>query len=145
MADGLRLLPPLLIRLHEDDHERYGAGPWRYDEAALLRLPYGELVAIEAAIGMSLTRLMYRMRQDYVDARRAAVWIARRMAGISEPLDTLEPVVTLMTVEVAGDDADPPAPAPSSSSSTDPSPASATPGSPGSPSSHASRRATSRR
>src|SRR5687767_7310287 len=138
-------MPPLLLRLHEDDHERYGAGPWRYDEAALVRLPYGELVEIEAAIGMGLPVLMYRMRKGFTDATRAAVWLARRQSGISEPLDGFEPLVTLVMSEVAGDDADPPAPASDSSSSTDPPPRSAKSGSPGSRSKLASRRATSRR
>lgn len=144
MSD-LSLLPPLLLRLHPDDHARYGAGPWRYDEAALLRRPYGELVEIEAAIGMSLSTLMTRVRRGYIDAHRAVLWIARRQAGIVEPIDSLEPMVTLMTVEIVGDDADPPGPGSGSSPSTDPPPTSAPSGSPGSPSSRTSRRTPSRR
>lgn len=131
------------FELHPDDHERYGDGSWVYNEAEIVRLPVKELLAIESAVG-PLTRVMNRLRQDWTDARLAAVWIARRQAGIQEPFDTFEPLISIATVSVVEDDADPPAPGSDSSPSTNPPPNSAKPGSPGSRSTRISRQRSSK-
>lgn len=141
--DKLELFPPMAFRLHEDDHERYGEGPWTYDELAVVRLPVRELIAIEAAIGMSVTTLLYRFRQDFADAKLAAAWIARRQAGTVDSFDSFDPLVTLMTVERPEADARPPDLGSTSTPSTDPPKTSVKRGSRGSRSTPASRRTAS--
>lgn len=114
----MKLLPPARFRLHEDDRATYGADWYVYDEAKLVRLPLGELKAIEQALGgMSIPEMINRARLTYADATQAAMWVARRMAGVTETLDDFQPLVLLADWEPVngGGDADPPA---SSSSST---------------------------
>lgn len=103
-------LPPVRFRLHADDHGKYGAEWYVYDENAILRLPVGELRDIERAVGTPIIDVMNRGRQSYVDGTLAQMWIARRMAGITEPFADFEPLVMLADWEVVpAADADPPA------------------------------------
>lgn len=104
-----QLSPPLRFRLHEDDWGRYGEAWCVYDEAAIVRLPVGELKAIEDAVGMSVPAMMNRWRGQYVDGMLAQMWVARRMSGITEDLADFEPLAFLAEWEPAGAaDADPP-------------------------------------
>lgn len=106
----MQLLPAVRFRLHEDDHAQYGSDWYVYDEASLIRLPLGELKQIERATDMSIPEMINRARLMHVDATQAAMWVARRMAGITEKLDEFEPLVLLADWEpVEGGDADPPA------------------------------------
>lgn len=115
----MRLLPPLRVRLAPEDHDRYGADWWPYDEAALLRLPARELVDIEREIGMSLSRVLDRFRGGYTDGNLAALWLARRAAGIDEDFADFAPLALLAEWErPAADDVDPPAPTSSTSPET---------------------------
>lgn len=108
----MQLLPPLRFRLHEDDHEQYGADWYLYDEAAIMRLPVGELRDIERAVGMSLIEVMNRGRQGFVDGTLAQMWVARHLAGVVEPFADFAPLVMLADWEPirrrAAVDADPP-------------------------------------
>lgn len=105
----MQLLPPIRFRLHADDHEKYGADWYVYDETAIMRLPVGELREIERAVGMSLIEVMNRGRQGFVDGTLAQMWIARRVTGVDEPYPAFEPMVMLADWEaVLAADADPP-------------------------------------
>ena len=109
------------FRLHESDHERYGSDAWVYDEAEVARLPIREQIEIEREIerelGYSLPVMMRRLRGQHVDAMLAATWVARRMAGIREPLADYAPAVMLAEWLPEEDDADPPDGSPESTSS----------------------------
>lgn len=105
----MQLSPPLRCRLHADDHEKYGGDWYLYDESAVIRLPIGDLKAIEAAIGMSVPVMMNRWRQGFIDGILAQIWIARRGAGLVEDFATFEPLALLAEWEQApAGDADPP-------------------------------------
>ncbi|WP_051723706.1 hypothetical protein [Micromonospora chokoriensis] len=122
----MKLLPAMRFRFHEDDHERYGSDWWVYDEAALVRVPARELVEVERQTGMVLREMMRGVRADSTAANLAAMWVARRLAGVRvkrgddmvpEPFDGFEPLVILADWEPvpAADDVDPPASASSTS------------------------------
>ena len=121
----MRLLPPLRFRFAEDDRAQYGSDWYVYDEAALLRIPARELVEIERTIGMGVLTMIGRARANFTDGNLAAMWVARRLAGlrverggkqVPEPFDEFQPLVLLAEWEKApADDADPPASTSSSS------------------------------
>lgn len=137
----VKFLPPVKFQLHADDHEKYGADWYVYDEEAILRLPVGELRDIEHTIEMSLPEMMNRSRLMYADATLAQMWVARRMAGIKESFADFTPIVFLADWEIVpakGADADPP-----DSGSSKPSAAQKRSSGGSSPSSRSSR--TSRR
>lgn len=138
----MQLLPAIRFTLHPDDHDKYGDGSWVYDESAILRLPVKELVEIEASVG-PITTVLSRFREDYTDAKLAAVWVARRQAGIVEPLDGFEPLISLVSVSMPEVDAGPPDLGSTSTPSTDPPKTSVKRGSRGSRSTPASRRTAS--
>ncbi len=96
----MRQLPAMRFVLCEQDQEKYGKEDWVYDESAITHLSIGELVKIEKEIGMSIKSVMYRLRQDYVDASLAATWIARRMGGITERFADWTPLVSLISWEM---------------------------------------------
>jgi hypothetical protein len=105
----VQLSPPLRFRLHTDDHDKYGSDWYVYDESAIVRLPIGELKAIEAAIGMSVLVMMNRWREGYIDGTLAQLWVGRRVNGVAEDFATFEPLAFLAEWEPAGAaDADPP-------------------------------------
>lgn len=136
------LMPPLRVRLHPEDHEKYGGDWYTYDENAIFRLPVGEQRDIERAIGMPILDMANRGRQSYVDGLTAQIWVARRMAGVAEAFDDFSPLSLLAEWEVAGParGADPPV---SGSSSPRAAPKkSSTGASRSSPSSHGSRPAS---
>ncbi|HEY0643870.1 MAG TPA: hypothetical protein VGD39_10660 [Nocardioides sp.] len=110
----MELLAPRRFQLHPDDHETYGDAWYTYDEAAIVRLPVGEQRDIERQTGMSLLQMFTRGRNAFIDGLTAQMWVARRMAGVTEPFDGFSPIVLLSTWEEGGD-ADPPADSPSSS------------------------------
>jgi hypothetical protein len=107
-------MPSLRFRFTEpDDVAKYG-GDWTvYDEDALLRLPTGRLIGFEKATGMSIARMIVLLRDDYVEAKRAATWIARHLAGAPEPFADYDPLVMLIEfgrvpeAEAEVDDRDP--------------------------------------
>lgn len=116
----MRLLSPMRFRLHEDDHERYGADWYVYDESALVRLPARELIAIEAEIGMSVLGMVDAARRPdaagFTAATLAAMWVARRLSGVDERIADFAPMVLLAEWEpVSAGDADPPDQTPSTS------------------------------
>lgn len=103
------LLPPLKVRLAKEDHDTYGDSWYVYDEAKIIRLPVGELRDIEQAIGMSIPTMFHRHREGYIDGILGQIWLARRMSGITEPLDDFAPLALCVEWEAAGPgDADPP-------------------------------------
>lgn len=110
----MRLLPTVRLRLGEPDWERYGDQWWTYDEAALVRLPVQELIAIEGELrrelGLTLQGAMLGYRQGAIDGTLALLWVARRLGGVTEPLAEFAPLVMLAEAEVPGSgDVDPPA------------------------------------
>lgn len=84
-ANRLTVLPPVRLRFCEQDHEQYGDGWYVYDEAALTRLPAGELVALEAAVkagsGLNLPGALTAVRLGDVLGDLIVMFIARWMAG----------------------------------------------------------------
>jgi len=101
------------FRMHVDDHERYGDAWCVYDESALSRVPARQLIEIEAAIGMSIPAMLSRLRDPesprHTEANLAVTWVARRLAGITEPYAEYEPMVLLIDWEpVTPADVDPP-------------------------------------
>lgn len=106
-------LPPARVRLHEDDHAQYGGDWYRYDEAAISRLPVRELIAIEAEIGMAVVGMMAQARvidgPGWTAATLAQIWVARRLSGVVEAFADFAPLVLLARWESApAGDADPP-------------------------------------
>lgn len=77
---------PWRVRLTDpDDVATYGGRWWLYDEAAILRLPWPELAAIEAEIFP--TRLKWAMedsQRDGVLGDTVALWVAMRIAADPE-------------------------------------------------------------
>lgn len=77
------------------DIEKYGAGPWTYDEYALLTLPARELIALEREMDSPLAAVMDGFRVSSTFGDLAAIWLARRQAGVIELFDTFSPAVRL--------------------------------------------------
>ncbi|MGA4726295.1 hypothetical protein ACPB67_02645 [Micromonospora taraxaci] len=103
-------MPAVRFRLHEDDHERYGADWYVYDESAVLRVPARELIEIERQIGVTVLTMLNRSRQDFADGNLAVMWVARRLAGVVEPFAEFTPLVMLAEWErLPAADVDPPA------------------------------------
>jgi hypothetical protein len=117
-----RILPvPVRFRLTDPaDVEKHGADWTVYDEAQIIRAPSARLIAFEKATGMSIKRMTIGLREEFTEATRVAMWIARQMAGFEEEFEDFDPIILLadwQRVPEDGDDADPPAS--SSSGSTE--------------------------
>ncbi|HEY9417119.1 MAG TPA: hypothetical protein VIQ30_20365 [Pseudonocardia sp.] len=107
-------LPAVRFRFCEEDRETYGDDWWTFDEAALAKLRAKELVAIDDALreglGLNVTTALLSYMRGETRGSLAVMWLARRLAGITEPLDGFDPLVMLADTElVKAADADPPA------------------------------------
>lgn len=110
------------FRFSSDDHERYGDQWWTFDEADLARLRSRELIAIErelkASLGINIIDAVQMLRRPHGEAMTgtlALMWIARRLGGVTEPLDEFDPIVLLADTEQLPEDEEvPPAGASSS-------------------------------
>lgn len=119
----MQLLPPTRFRFCEEDREKYGDQWFEYNEAAIARLPVGEMVDIEREVGMSLPLVFHRVRGAYADGNLAATWVARRVAGVVEPFADYAPLVFLAEWDRApAGDVDPPEGSASSSPEEAPTP-----------------------
>ena len=78
----MRVQAPWRIRLTQtDDIALYGDRWWVYDEAAILRLSFAELLAIEAEIPVKLKVAIDDCRESGVMGEMVALWVAMRMAA----------------------------------------------------------------
>lgn len=123
------VLAPLRVRLTDPaDVERYGDRWWVFDEAAVLRLPTDELIAIERQIYP--TRLKAALDDNRVEGilgELIALWIAMRIAADPDhpapKFADFKPLIALAEWERVPDgEVDPGVPldeAPSSSTSTE--------------------------
>lgn len=103
--------PDFRMRMAPEDRERYGGPEWvSWDWDAFRDLEVGELERIEEALDMSVGEFSDEMVRRSSKGRRAALWVARRLTGVSEDYRTFTPKI--MRIEfVAPDapaDADPP-------------------------------------
>jgi len=122
----MRILVPWRVRMTEpDDVARYGDRWWTYDEAAILRLPFSELLAIEAEIPVKLKAAIDDNRVSGVMGEMVAVWVAMRMAADPDwptpPFAEFTPLIFTCEWERVPEEPDP-GPldeAPSSSESTE--------------------------
>lgn len=106
-------LPVVRFRLAEADWERYGDQWWTFDEAALVKLRSRDLIALDDALrvglGLNVATALAAYHRGETRGALAVMWLARRLAGVDEPLDGFDPLVWLAetSMEPAGD-ADPP-------------------------------------
>jgi hypothetical protein len=106
------------FRLCQADRDAYGDPPgtdgWvTFDPDALAELPCSELEAIESASGFRIAAFWIASQRVSARGQRAALWIARRMAGLVDDFTTFDPRILLAESEIVpaestGDDADPP-------------------------------------
>lgn len=116
----MRVLRPMRFRFAEADRERYGDQWWAFDERDLTRLRARELMAVDdelRSLKLNAQTLLTSFARGETRGALGVMWLARRLAGVVEPLDGFDPLPMLAEVELldGGDDADPPA-EPSSSS-----------------------------
>lgn len=101
------------FRLSEEDRERYGGPEWvEFDMARAVELPVEVLEDIEEATGYTfLVELPRALDRGSHKGVRAALWLARRIVGIHEPVFAdFTPSLLAADVEwVDPADADPPA------------------------------------
>lgn len=114
----MRALSPLRFQFSEGDRERYGDGWHVYDEAALTRLPAGDVVdlekALKAGLGCNLPEALNAIRRGDTTGDLIAMYITRWLAGERAPLAEFNPLVLLVEWEPGEEpaeagDADPPA------------------------------------
>lgn len=124
------LLEPYRFRFTDDaDIARFGPGWYVYDEAAIVRLPARQLVALEAALGgPKLVNAMTEFAEDGIMGRLAATWIGVHLTdpGLAGEFDKYDAAVILISFEqisdqAEGDVAAPLDPTPSEASPTSPS------------------------
>lgn len=105
------------FRLCQQDRDAYGDPPgmdgWvTFDPDQLAELPCTELEAIESATGFRVAAFWVPGQRVSARGQRAALWIARRMAGLVDVFDEFDPRILLVESEIVktpdGDDADPP-------------------------------------
>lgn len=71
------------LRMGDEDLKRYGGPEWvAFDVAALYNAPASELAAYEAEIGFPIILLLHEFTTFGARATRAALFIARRRAGV---------------------------------------------------------------
>lgn len=81
------------LRMGDADRERYGGPEWvPFDIGALFDAPARELEAYEAATGVAMFLVLTEFATHGARATRAALWIARRRAGVTgERWDDFDP------------------------------------------------------
>lgn len=101
------------FRLCDEDREKYGGPEWvEFDMSRAVELAVELLEQIEEATGYTLlVTLPYALDRGALKAVRAALWLARHIAGVHEPaFDEFRPNLLKATTEpVPADDAGPPA------------------------------------
>lgn len=119
----MKALPPIRFRFCEEDRAAYGDGWHVYDEAALTRLPAGDVVALERAlkdgVGLNLPAALNAVRRGDTTGDLVAMYVTRWLAGERGAVAEFNPLIfqvewEKVPEEPAGDDADPPASSPSS-------------------------------
>lgn len=114
----------VLLRLCDEDREKYGGPEWiRFDETVLDRLPFSKLHELETGLNITFSWLFnIDKRAGMLRWKVAQVWLARKLADIETP-DLPEFDVMPMLIEtkpdeptaaIEGGDADPPDSSPSS-------------------------------
>lgn len=90
------LLKPMEVRFTEPaDIERYGAGPYIYDELAIVTLPAKVLVPLELEIGAPLVTAMDGFRESSVFGDSVAAWLALHFSGTHVPWPDFQPAIML--------------------------------------------------
>lgn len=105
---ALQALDPIEVRFSEEggDRERYGDRWYRYDEAALIRLPAREQIKLEREIGTTLVSVMNGVRISSTFGDLAAAWLAVRAADplLAGSFDDFEPLIKLAEWRAAEDE-----------------------------------------
>lgn len=109
-----RTLPILRFQFAEADREKYGDQWWEFDEAKLTELRARELIALDDELRKELRLNTVTALQSFLagDTRGslAVMWLARRLAGVDEPLAEFDPLPMLAQTEIVTEgDAVPPA------------------------------------
>lgn len=96
------LIGPMELRFTEpDDVERYGEGPYVYDELAIVTQPAKVLVPLELEIGAPLASAMDGFRESSVFGDSVAAWLALHFAGKHIPWPEFTPAIMLADWRVA--------------------------------------------
>lgn len=94
MAESLMLSSPRRWRFTEPaDVEAYGDQWWRWDPAAVSRLPARQLIAIEEAIDIPWVTVIAAQRARTTLGVLAALWISMQQAGTTVPWGEFNPLV----------------------------------------------------
>lgn len=108
------------FRMCQEDRDRFGGPEWvTFDMDALADLRAAELEEIEETTGFRLVWFYVVDRRVSIRGQRAALWIARRQAGLVDDWDKFDPLILQVEprpVPSKADDADPPDPASETSS-----------------------------
>lgn len=90
------LLAPLQVRFTEDaDVAEYGSDWFTYNELMLVTTPAGDLMRLEAELGVPLVDVMRGVRESSILGDTAAAWIALRQAGVDVAWDSFRPIIML--------------------------------------------------
>jgi hypothetical protein len=96
----------LRVRLCDADRQRFGGPEWvTYDEDYYMDLPASALMALEEEMGMSIGEAIRGAARQTAAGTKAALWLARRRAGLKEPFAEFDPRVWRVEAEVVHDDA----------------------------------------
>ena len=98
-------------RLGEEDRATYGGPEWvEFSLDGFCDAELAELLSLEAATGLTTGEIVNLVERGGASGMRAAMWYARRCAGVDEPYDTFtpRPLRIEATPTRPDDDADPP-------------------------------------
>lgn len=107
------------LRMCPADRDAYGGPEWVvFDPDALAELPGSKLEEIETTTGFRIAWFWIPSLRISARGQRAALWVARKMAGLVDEWDQFDPRILLADAEPVpdqptaagpGDDEDPPA------------------------------------
>lgn len=85
------------LRMGDEDRERYGGPEWvTFPVGALIHTPSSQLEAWEAETGIPLFLVLHELPTYGSRATRAALFIARRLAGEADTWDKFDPCTLLV-------------------------------------------------
>ncbi len=94
------------FRLCPDDREKYGGPEWVvFDPDALVDLPGSELEQMEVATGFRIAWFWLPSLRISARGQRAALWIARRQAGLVDDWNEFDPKILAADAVIVTDDA----------------------------------------